>query len=1405
MSAFYKPRRGRRPSSTDWLQILDVDGPFLAAPVVTDTWPDGLPALAQQQMDALRAASTLYDANPGTRDAFISHVLSSLLDWRTNLVTGPEAASYAVHVPEHHQMVEIGFALLGQDADGTVTSTPLLLGMILPPKTPTTGRAPAGSGTWTAGPADRLAHAMRARKVVLGCVTNGETWTLVTLSKKDGKGETSALSTATWTRHAWLEEPQTLRAFVALLTRTRFYGVPDPETLPGLLSQSLNRQEEVTERLAEQSQAVVEMLVATIGRLDAHHQAEHGTRLLPADVGPAEVYQAAVTVLMRLVFLLYAEERGLLPLDDDTYANAYAVNTLADSLRDRATDHGEDALERTATGWYRLLALFRGVHRGARHEQLILPAYGGSLFDPDRFPWLEGRTTSDAPLGSGDVPAIDDRTLLKALDSLQTLQFTKERRQVSYRSLDVEQIGYVYEGLLDQDALTATQWVVSISVSDKDLRKNGPELLLADLEAKRAISDDALAGWLVEQIKAMKGNRSKASLLKALTPLDGADERRYKRLVREACGNDDEITARVLPYARLLRVDPRDLPVVYPPGSLYLTDSTARANAGAVYTPRFLAEQVVKKTLEAVVYSPGPLDTEDKSAWVLKTPEQILDVKVCDIAAGSGAFLVAATRYLADRLLESRRQCAITRRAGTDTAASAAASNPARTSPDLDTADLDETEPFGTPASLGLRELVQAEQDELDARRDVIVHCIYGVDINPMAIEMAKLSLWLTSLDRNRPFSFLDDHLAVGDSLLGITSPQQLIDLHFDPKRGRALHRDTLDLFTSTVERDLKVAAELRAQITQTGDRDSRDAATKQRLLRRAQEVTARLALVADGLTAASLAGGKDSDYLSLAAFVSAASSGNDPDAQALCAWIQARLQREVGGGQHQPAHYPLVFPEVFNEGRTGFDAVVGNPPFLGCKYLASRLGGLYRDSLVRVNAGGVSGRADLAAYMLLRANEISDGRNGTVGLIGTNSLAQGDTREVGLDQVVGTGLRLYAAIKSEKWPTQSANLEYCVVWGTRGSVTDGVPAYLDGRSVRRITPNLDAESRATGNPQRLIANRGIAFNGIRIQGLGFTMTESEARDMLCAGPQYSSILYPYVNGEDLNARPDSSGSRWVINFFDWPLEKAAGYERAMGRVIALVKPERDALPDSKRRVRENFWQYEAKAKDLVNATSHLEEFLAMTSVSKVVLPVVVKNGQIFSNKLVLFASNDLALLSFLSSAHHYWWAIKYSTTMRTDLSYAPADAFETLPAPVFTTRMRASGERLNAERSEFMLTRELGLTKTYNLVHDPAVSDVEVAQLRALHVEIDEAVCWAYGWSDLDLRHAHYETRQGVRWTVHPDVQTEFLDRLLELNHERYAAEVAVGLHNKKGAKELAPKAPLRQGDEPMLFGDNA
>ncbi len=1325
-------------------------------------------------MDALRASSALYDANPGARDGFVRHVLV-MLDWRHNLAWGPDAAAFAVAVPEHQTSVDVSFAMLAQDDAGVVApGAALLLGMVLPPKTATTGRAPAGSGTWTAGPADRLAHALRVRGVPLGLVTNGDTWTLVCVS------EGGAVSTATWTRHAWLEEPQTLRAFVALLTRARFLGVAADQTLPALLQASLARQEEVTERLAEQSQAVVEMLVATLGRLDATYLAEHGTRLLPAGVGPAEVYQASVTVLMRLVFLLYAEERGLLPLDDDTYAGAYAVTTLAAGLRERATDHGEDALERTATGWYRLLSLFRGVHRGARHEQLILAAYGGSLFDPDRFPWLEGRDSATEELSGTRVPAINDRTLLRALDALQTLQFAKERRRVSYRSLDVEQIGYVYEGLLDQDARTAEDWVVSIAVSDKDLRKNGPEVFLTDLEAQQSKGEEALAAWLVEQIKAAGGNRSKASILKALTPPAGEDAQRYARLVREACGNDDSATARVMPYCRLLRMDPRDLPVVYPPGSLYLTDSSARANTGAVYTPRFLAEQVVETTLEALVYKPGPLDTEDKTAWVLRTPEEILDLKICDIAAGSGAFLVAATRYLADRLLEANRLHS---------------SRASESEPDDD--DL-------ISVSLGAREL--EEQELLDARRAVIDHCIYGVDINPMAVEMAKLSLWLVTLDPGRPFSFLDDRLATGDSLLGITNPDQLRDLQFDPKRGRALHTDAFEFFTADTDTLLKAASELRKEIAEIDLRDTRDAEHKQRLLHRANELTARLTLVADGLTGASLAGGTEAHYLHLANLVRPITEGDAVAEQALLKVIQEWLGSRVSGKRHRPAHYPLLFPEIFTDGRDGFDAIIGNPPYLGGSKLSGAFGGDYREFLVRVVGAGERGTADLIAYMMRQALMLASRSGGQVGLIGTNSLAQGDTRDVALSAAIDRGLDIRAAVKSNPWPTAGATLEYCVIWGSWKSRAPKVHAWLDGRAVLAISPSLDEEGRVGGQPYRLARLKGVAFTGSKVYGDGFVLTREEGEDLLSRDPRNWEVVRPYLIGEDLNASPKGDATRMVVDFRDWTLERAGAFPEALRILEERVKPIRIAMTNNPQAAK-NWWLFERRRPELYLKLGELDRAIAMALVGRVVRPAFVTANQVFSNALAVFASDDPGLFAFLSSEIHHSWAWKWAGTMRADLRYAPSDVYETLPQPKELSSLKTLGEELHASRLAAMSSAGIGLTKTYNLVNSPGVADIDIDTVRRLHCSIDEAVCLAYGWEDLipGLAHAHYETRQGVRWTISPAIQTEILDRLLQLNHDLYAAEVATGLHD--NAKKKPPRAPTKRAveDEATLFGEEA
>ena len=186
----------------------------------------------------------------------------------------------------------------------------------------------------------------------------------------------------------WFDEPLTLRAFRSLLGVQRFFGVAADQTLESLLAASAQDQQEITDQLGLQVRHAVEILIQMIDRADQ----DSGGKLLGKEVPPSLLYEAALTVMMRLVFMLSAEERKLLPLDDSLYAENYAISTLRAQLRELADQQGEEVLERRYDAWSRLLAAFRAVHGGIRHERLNLPPYGGSLFDPDKYPFLEGRT-----------------------------------------------------------------------------------------------------------------------------------------------------------------------------------------------------------------------------------------------------------------------------------------------------------------------------------------------------------------------------------------------------------------------------------------------------------------------------------------------------------------------------------------------------------------------------------------------------------------------------------------------------------------------------------------------------------------------------------------------------------------------------------------------------------------------------------------------------------------------------------------------------------------------------------------------------------------------------------------------------------------------------------------------------
>ena len=192
----------------------------------------------------------------------------------------------------------------------------------------------------------------------------------------------------------------------------------------------------------------------------------------------------------------------------------------------------------------------------------------------------------------------------------------------------------------------------------------------------------------------------------------------------------------------------------------------------------------------------------------------------------------------------------------------------------------------------------------------------------------------------------------------------------------------------------------------------------------------------------------------------------------------------------------------------------------------------------------------------------------------------------------------------------------------------------------------------------------------------------------------------------------------------------------------------------------------------LYESIAKLDHALAIARVSSTVMPLRIATGPVFGEKCVLFADESFGLLALLSSSVHSTWAVRYTSTMRTDINYAPSDVFLTLPRPRSTSLMEQLGERLDTERRALMLSRSWGLTTTYNHVHDPSEHDPAVVALRELHTEIDQAVFDAYGWDDLDPQVGHHPTKLGVRWTVSPRVRFEILDRLLAENHRRYAIE---------------------------------
>lgn len=1367
---------GRSPAQQHraWLGLVDTEGPFLSVPVLTGLYPQGIPGLSRERREVLRAAKPAldrawdaWDADRDSeavlvsyrraRDAWVDTVLTEVVGWGGLWTTAQDRPALA----ETYRAASDGIQAV------TVTLTGALLrgeevGALVLVTDPADSLREVGQDGWATSPIDRMAAMLRApgSTCSIGVVTDGRWWAVVS-APREGSAASGVVDCQTW-----VEEPATRDAFCEILSVRRLVGGTAAQRLPQLFEDSVLAAEEVTEALGTQVRSAVELVVSALSDalLDAAERetlanresvestepgngtgGETGSRPLGAD--PREVYEAVVTVMMRCVFLLFAEERGLLPTDT-LYTGGYGLATVLDALETRARDEGEESMDGTSLTWHRLLATSRALHGGVNTEDMRIPAYGGSLFDPERFPFL---TATDA--GGTLLLTVSDRVMLHVLRSLQTARLKgQEARRLSFRDIDVEQIGYIYEGLLGYTCTRAEETTLGL------LGKEGeePEVPLSVLNelAERHAEDADLAGviiaWLKEDQPGAKPPTLKA-LAKALVAGDTLPDADRALL---AVTRNEALRADLRPWIGVIRRDLRGRPVVIQRGGLVVTETPSRRNAGAHYTPRSLAEEVVRYALEPLVYSPGPHETDDRSQWQPVSSDRILDLHVADIACGSGAFLVAAARFLARELVEAwTREGALQQ---------------------------------GTrPADL-----------ERQALRQVVARCLYGVDINEMAVEMCKLSLWLVSLDEDKPFSFVDDKVFVGNSLLGITDLRQLKAQHIDPAATtqRLFELDRTGAYAGSLDVDTVVKRvterrqDLASEVSSTDP--ARSTRTKQRLQHENEGDLKLLTRVADAIVAVGLnpkIGAKPGKQLNEAYGVLAVALGRafptegTSDDSSLKAILERGLTPTIPTDYERwhCLHWPLAMPEVMERG--GFDAIVGNPPFLGGQKLTGAMGDNVRNWLVNILAEGQRGSADLVAYFFLRAFSLLNER-GSLGIIATNTVAQGSTREVGLDQMVDSGFTITYAIQSRSWPSQGANLEFAAVWGTRHVVSPQVSMVCDGESIPRISTLLEPAGRVEGKPERLAENARLAFIGCYVLGKGFVLDPEEAREWIVEDSRNAEVLFPYLNGEDLNSRPDCSASRWVIDFNDWSEERAAEHEAPYRRLLRDVKPERQRVKADgsyalRKPLPERWWQYGEKRPAMRKAIASLNEVLVVAQTSNTLMPARVSARQVLSHMLVVFAEESFVFQAVLSSSIHQSWVVRYGASMRGDSRYIPSDVFDTFPRPEPTPELETIGRTLDTERREIMLRRNLGLTKLYNLVNDPGLetgTDPDVDRMRAIHVELDAAVAAAYGWEDLDLTHGFHTYRKMTRWTVPPATRVEILDRLLEENHRRAAADAA-------------------------------
>ncbi|MHC5745796.1 MAG: Eco57I restriction-modification methylase domain-containing protein [Nostoc sp.] len=1223
----------------------------------------------------------------------------NVLGWQAeDLVVSPE--ELAIALPDYNEVLTPTYAVL--DPNGNW----MMLVQVLPDGTEldNAGAEDSKSTGWHASPQSKFERLLKETKVYTGLLCNGTELRLVYAPL----GESSGHLTFPVQAMCEVSGRLILGAMEMLLSADRLFNVPSDRRLSAILEKSRKYQNDVSIKLAEQVLEALWDLLRGFQIADATTKSSLVSDI--ATTAPQHIYGGLITILLRLVFLLYAEDRGLMS-QDAVYTRYYSVSGLHERLREDAGNY-PDTMDQRYGAWAWLLSLFRLVYDGGGHADLYLPARHGQLFDPDEYPFLEGRLqfTEYQTGESLEPPRVSDGVIHRVLQGLLVL----DGERLSYRSLDVEQIGSVYEAIMGYEVERASSPAIGVWSKPKGSKSSVTVVVSVEEVLKTKVG---------ERAKYLKDVAGCEITGKSLTELK------------------DARTAEDVVAALGRKVSPKT-PSLMPVGSLYLQPGEERRRSGSHYTPRALTEPIVKETLRPILSALGENPT----------PEQILELKVCDLAMGSGAFLVESCRHLAEKLVEAWNKQNV------------------------------------------LPEIPIDEEPLLYARRLVAQQCLYGVDKNPFAVNLAKLSLWLATLAKSHPFTFLDHALKWGDSLVGLTSEQVKT---FTWDEDKTYKDPNLPLFNLAMEK---------AKFYRNGihNLDEDNYAAKRDFYKNIETELRDIRLKGDLVIASFFAKDKDKarkderDNSWLKFYQWQKNQEDDLDVRRICAELRY-------GEKPVPAfNWEIEFPEVFDRDNPGFDAIVGNPPFLGGRNITSNFGKNYSDWLITNNHES-SGGADLVAHFFRRAFKLLR-NNGTFGLITTNTIAQGDTRSTGLRYICENGGIIYNAQKRLKWPGLAAVVVSVVhvfkdqYVGNKWLNNYVGKKWLDNKEVNFISAFL---FHAGGNkdPKVLLANAGKSFQGSITLGMGFTFDDdnpdttpiAEMQRLIAENSKNAERIFPYIGGDEVNSSSTHAHRRYVINFGEMSEEEARGYPDLMNIIENKVKPER--IKKSSEMAKWPWWHFWRTRQDLYELILPLNRVLLTNAQASTHLSFIFyQSNVVFANSLNIFPFQIYSSFAVLQSCIHEVFARFLSSSMKDDLRYNPSDCFETFAFPEnweTNPTLETIGKEYYEYRAALMVRNNQGLTDTYNRFHDPDERHPDILQLRSLHAQMDRAVLDAYGWTDIstdctflldyedeedDENTSKRQKKKPWRYRWPEEIHDEVLARLLELNQKRAEAEILGG-----------------------------